>query len=95
MSYGLPTIVSPIIEYEKIIEKGKNGFIAKSKEDWIQKLIKLRDYPAIRKKIGLSARQSVKDNYSLKVQAENYLKLIKDSLNEKKISKYITTFKKY
>lgn len=80
MSYGLPTIVSPISEYEKIIMDGKNGFIAKSKEDWENILIKLRDNPDLRERIGLVARQSVKGKCSLKVQAENYLKLIKESL---------------
>ena len=77
MSYALPTIVSPTKEYENLIEQGKNGFIAKSEDDWQKFIRQLRDNPKIRRKIGIAGRNTVVGKYSKELQAEEYLKVFK------------------
>ncbi|MGA8148696.1 MAG: glycosyltransferase [Gallionellaceae bacterium] len=73
MSIGLPVIATPIPSYEPVIEHGVNGFFARSKRDWQECLIALRD-PARRQEMGMAARASVEKKYSMEEQA---LKLIR------------------
>jgi glycosyltransferase involved in cell wall biosynthesis len=80
MSFGLPTIASPIPSYKDLIKQGKNGFIAKNLRGWIKIIEMLRDNPKIRKIIGIQARKDVINKYSLEKQGELYLKIIKKVL---------------
>ncbi len=68
MSMGLPVVATPIPSYESIIEHGVNGFFARSQQDWVTCFKLLRD-PGQRKEIGLSARASVQDKFSMQTQA--------------------------
>lgn len=80
MSLGIPTIVSPTPEYKKLIDQGKNGFIANSPDEWIKFIELLRDNPKLRSKIGERARKDVLNKYSLNSQAKLYLKIFKKVL---------------
>ena len=53
---GVPTIASRIDSYSKCIADGKNGFLAGSREEWIQKLSSLVENEELRIGMGLNAR---------------------------------------
>ena len=76
MGMGLPVIASPIPSYEKVIEHGKNGFLAHSKTDWLDHLEALRE-PAVRREVGERARASVLERYSMAEQARLLVKVLR------------------
>jgi hypothetical protein len=72
MGVGLPVIATPIPSYETVIEQGKNGFLARSEQEWKEYLDLLRD-PQLRRLIGEQARESVLKRYSMEEQAHRLL----------------------
>lgn len=78
MAVGLPVVCTPIPAYESIIENGKNGYFACSENEWIDYLSALRD-SNLREKVGMSARASVIEKYSMEAQASKLVGVL-DSL---------------
>lgn len=76
MAMGLPVVATPIPAYEPVIVQGQNGFLANSKTEWLQALTALRD-PTLRRAIGQKARQSALANYSMDVQAEKLIGVLR------------------
>ncbi len=58
MALGMPVIASPTKAYQEVIKDGENGFIANTKQEWKEALIKLKD-PAVRERVGRAAKDSV------------------------------------
>ncbi|MGD0780403.1 MAG: glycosyltransferase family 4 protein [Dehalococcoidales bacterium] len=54
---GVPTIASRTDSYSKCIYDGSNGFLAGSKEEWLQKLCLLIENEDIRTEMGRKARK--------------------------------------
>ncbi len=69
MALGIPTICSPVGVNSTIIQDGENGFLANSKEEWIEKLKMLLHSSELRRKFGLAGRKTVEEKYSARVQA--------------------------
>jgi glycosyltransferase involved in cell wall biosynthesis len=76
MCVGLPVISTPIPSYEAVVEHGQNGFLARSRHDWIECLETLRD-PALRRGIGERARESVMKKYSMDEQARRLIEVLR------------------
>ena len=83
MALGTPTLCSPVGN-TKIIQDGKNGFIASSKDEWVEKLKRLIHSFELRTKLGLAGRKTVEDSYSAEVQAPRVYDILK-SIVEKKL----------
>jgi glycosyltransferase involved in cell wall biosynthesis len=75
MSLGMPALVSPVGVNTDIVCDGKDGFICDDKEEWKMRLKQLLTDAGLRKKIGLSAREKIEKNYSVKVTEERFLSL--------------------
>lgn len=75
MSIGLPVIATPIPSYESIIEQGRNGYLARTPQDWSLYFNILRD-PLHRKELGLAARASVEKKYSMSAQASKLIDVL-------------------
>ena len=75
MAMGLPVIATPIPSYEDIIEHGKNGFLARSRRDWLYCLERLRDED-LRREMGSKARESALGRYSMDAQANLLLAVL-------------------
>ncbi len=82
MSAALPVVASPIPAYERVIEHGVNGFLARSRADWQRCLSALRD-PDLRREMGLRARASVLPRFSQAEQARRFVAVLRDVLGEK------------
>lgn len=76
MAMGLPVIASPVPSYLEIIDQGKNGFLASSRNEWMQCLEELRD-PERRRAISEQARNSVIERYSKEAQAAKLLEVLR------------------
>jgi glycosyltransferase involved in cell wall biosynthesis len=78
--FSTPAVCSPVAEFSAAIEHGKNGFLARSSEEWKECLLRLVDDPSLRKEMGDAARASVLDTYAGTVVAKDELKACVDSL---------------
>ena len=67
MAMGRATVSSNIGESTHIIRDGDNGYLAGSKEEFIEKMEKLIDDPILCMHMGNEARETIDENYSLKV----------------------------
>jgi glycosyltransferase involved in cell wall biosynthesis len=81
MAAGLPVVATPIPAYEPVIQQGENGFMASSQTQWFEALTMLRD-PAIRRRVGESARQTALTHYSMALQAERLLAVLRGLLGQ-------------
>lgn len=79
MCVGLPVIATPIPAYEPLVRQGENGFLARSRQQWLEYLDLLRD-PAARARIGGAARASVLHTYSMQEQARLLIALLDELL---------------
>lgn len=77
MACGKPVIASPVGANTEIVEHGVNGFLSRSKEEWLAALTILRDDPFLRRKMGAAGRQKVEDRYCLQKTAPKLVSLIK------------------
>lgn len=74
MALGLPVVASPVPAYLDLIEQGVNGYLARTRAEWLDALEALRD-PAHRRQVGAAARQSVLERFSMDAQARQLIKV--------------------
>ena len=77
MSMGIPCVCSPVGINKEIITDGVNGFLAETKQGWIEKLSLLINNPQLRKKIGLAGRKTIEEGYSVRIWAPKFISVIK------------------
>jgi len=77
MAMAKPTVSSAIGESMQIIRDGDNGFLAKTKKEFIEKMEGLIVDNDLCKKIGARARESAEKDYSLKVLGERLFEVLK------------------
>ena len=77
LAVGLATVSSPIGINADIIKNGKNGFSAKTEEEWYAKLEKLINDEDLRKRMGKTGRKSISQRYFLKPCSKRLIKIIK------------------
>ena len=65
MAMEKPVVVSAIGEATQIIHEGENGFLAKTKDDFIFKIRKLVENKTLRDNLGKNARKTVIECYAL------------------------------
>jgi glycosyltransferase involved in cell wall biosynthesis len=78
MALGIPSVASPVGVNSIIVSDGDNGFLAKSHDEWEEKLCKLISDKSLRKTIGQKGRKSVEQFYSL----DNYHNILLDQINK-------------
>jgi glycosyltransferase involved in cell wall biosynthesis len=76
MAMEVPCVVAPIGVNTKIVEQGVNGFLSRTPEEWKLYLERLIDDAALRKTMGEAGRKKVEDQYSVKSNTENFLRLL-------------------
>ncbi len=69
--FGIPSVVSGTNTHEEVIEPGVTGFICNTTEEWVAALDLLVRDAALRRRIGLAARQRVLDAYNIPRMSEN------------------------
>ena len=81
MSVGVPCVVSNVGSNQNIVEDGVNGFLAKTNEEWVEKLSRLIDDAGLRKRVGLAGRKTIIEKYSLQVNAPKLLEILQRFYN--------------
>jgi len=75
MASGIPAVASPVGVHTEIIKEGVNGFLAKDSNEWQEKLQMLADNFNLRKALGITARKTVEENYSIQVNAPKLINI--------------------
>ena len=79
MALGIPTICSPVGVNSTIIKDGVNGFLAASRDEWIEKIKIMIHNAALRRRIGIAGRETVENEYSAKVVAPRVLDVFRSA----------------
>lgn len=65
MSGGCAVICSPVGQCENFIRDGENGFLARTREEWVEKLELLITDHALRRRVAEAGLKTVRENFSL------------------------------
>lgn len=80
MALEIPAICSDVGANRDVINQGINGFLAETPEEWKDALSKLvKDY-TLRKQMGVEARKTVVENYSMKKCAKLFARAVNETL---------------
>jgi len=80
MALEIPTIMSPVGVNTEIIKDGVNGFLAKTEQEWFNKLSLLIESEALRMQLGKAGRQTVVEKYSVEANKQKYLEVLHAAL---------------
>jgi len=75
MAAGVPSVASPVGMNGRLIVDGKNGFLAEG-DDWLTKLLRLHDDPALSRRISLAALKTVEVDYTYPVVARGMVEFL-------------------
>ena len=77
MAIAIPFVATAYGTNYRIMQNGVQGFMALSKEEWIESIIKLIDDVDFEKRMGLAGRKTVEELYSVKANFSKYLQVFK------------------
>ena len=70
MACGLPVVCHESGGYAQWIEHGRNGFLFETQQEALGILLRLKEDPALREKIGKEARRTAEELFSASVRSE-------------------------
>ena len=79
MSVGVPCVASDVGRNREIVEDGVNGFLARTEEEWVEKLGGLISNPKLRERFGRAGRQTVEAHYSLDAHMPRLLSVLRQA----------------
>jgi glycosyltransferase involved in cell wall biosynthesis len=75
MALGIPALVSPVGMNTEVVQDGHNGYICRHSTDWQLRLRQLLTDASHRRALGLAARATIEQHYSVKANTPNFLRL--------------------
>lgn len=75
MALGIPAVVSPVSVNKKIVNHQINGFLCENESDWKNTLTQLLINSSLREKMGISAREKIKSDYSVSAIKDDFFSL--------------------
>lgn len=76
-----PGVWQDIRQYSEVIDDGRNGFLAKTADQWYTAIKKLIDDPALRKKMGEESFNDVQKDWTIQGHREDYYQFFKKVLD--------------
>lgn len=76
MNLGIPCVATNFGTNKIVIQHKENSFLADDENDWTNYLLLLIDDVELRQQIGIKARQSVEENYSVIKNTSTYLTIL-------------------
>lgn len=67
MAAGLPVVCSPVGQNLKLVQDGVNGYFARVKQEWVERLARLVSDWKLREEMGRAGRSRVEERFSLEV----------------------------
>lgn len=65
MASALPVVASPTGGAERIVAHGETGFLARTREEWVEHLVALVERPELRRAMGERGAERVRESWSL------------------------------
>ncbi len=62
---GIPAVATPVGINRDIVKDGETGFWARTEKEWIDRILLLASDPSLRRTMGLKARETVENYYSV------------------------------
>lgn len=75
MALGIPALVSPVGMNTEVVQDDYNGYICRTPADWHLRLRQLLTDAAHRQALGLAARATIEQRYSVTANTPNFLAL--------------------
>ena len=82
MGLGIPAIMSPVGVNTEIIQDGVNGFLAGNDKEWVDRITRLVEDAELRERMGVEARRTVEDRYSVHAWQDRYVQAFEELMNE-------------
>jgi glycosyltransferase involved in cell wall biosynthesis len=80
MSCGKPVVASPVGMNPRVVRDGKQGYLAATEEEWVEKLGRLLRDPQLRETLGGQGRNLVESEYSVRVLAPQFVAALERTL---------------
>ena len=74
---GIPGVASDVGMNKEICVESETGFIANNDDEWIEKILSLKNNQNQRKDMGTKVRKLVEEKFCIQVTADRWLKLLK------------------
>ena len=78
---NLPVVASPIGINKKLVEHGKNGFLAHNLDDWVKYLVILAKNKELRLSMGNEGRKLVVKKYDLSKLIDVFAEILKNTID--------------
>jgi len=78
MASGVPAVAAPVGVHNEIIKEGVNGLLAKTPDEWFDKISRVIETPALRRDLGLAGRKTFEAGYSFQASAPKLLRILRD-----------------
>ena len=80
MAIGIPGVASPVGVNASIVTPGVDGYLANRSEEWEAALAGLLEDAALRQAIGMRARQTVVEKYSIAANLPRWLDAVQQAV---------------
>lgn len=78
MAAGLPSIANPVGVHKEIIIHGKTGFLADTKDQWLNAVDTLLKNSELQREMGLNARWRAEQSYSVQANQNAWIHLLQN-----------------
>jgi glycosyltransferase involved in cell wall biosynthesis len=79
MALGIPVIVSPVGVNTEIVIDGRNGFLASTESEWVDKMACLLADAPLRDEFAREGRKTVEQRYSAEIQAPVFFDILRSA----------------
>jgi glycosyltransferase involved in cell wall biosynthesis len=69
MACGVPVVAAAVGVNREIIDDGRNGFLAASEDEWVERIERLLRDAALRRRFADAGRRTIEERYSVQVNA--------------------------
>lgn len=77
MGVGVPSVGSALGGNVEVIRDGENGLLARSSDDWMEKITRLARDPELARRLGAAGRETVTARYSTDVCADRFAEVVR------------------
>ena len=86
MAMGVPAICSPVGANSEVVQHGENGLLAANIDEWTSCFERLVDDAPLRSQLGLMARRTVEQNYSMQKCSELFAGVVRTTVEDRGLS---------
>lgn len=79
---GIPTVATNVGCNDRVIVEAETGFLVRTEEEWLEKMLLLIKNNELRRSLGVAAREYISTSYSIHANKGTYLKILNDVIRE-------------